>query len=376
MLNRCNNLRKYGIISPFRMEINVRAENDMKKVGIVGHFGFGYNLLNGQTIKVKILLAEFQKQLGRDNTQTVDTHGGIKKVPTMIMNTVRMFGQCENCMVLPAYKGVLIFTPLFSLLNKIYHRKTYYIVVGGWLDSYLAKYKWLEGMLKNYTAICVETTTMKNALERRGFTNIELMKNCKELPKVALEDLPKNYTKPYSLCTFSRVMKEKGIENLVEAVKKVNNKEGRVVFTLDIYGEVWKDYTEEFKAIQEKFPSYITYKGSVNYDQSVETLKNYFALVFPTLFYTEGIPGTIIDAYAAGLPVISSKWESYNDVIEDDITGIGYEFGNDDALLRILEFVQANPQRLEDMKEACLKKAEEFSPAIVVGDFIKKFIEV
>ena len=25
-------------------------------------------------------------------------------------------------------------------------------------------------------------------------------------------------------------------------------------------------------------------KGSVNYDESVETLKNYFALVFPTLF--------------------------------------------------------------------------------------------
>lgn len=347
----------------------------MKKVGIVGHFGFGYNLLNGQTIKVKILLAEFRKQLGQDNTQTVDTHGGIKKVPAMIMNTVRMFGQCENCMVLPAYKGVLIFTPLFSLLNKIYHRKTYYIVVGGWLDSYLDKYKWLEGMLKNYTAICVETTTMKNALERRGFTNIELMKNCKELPKVALKDLPKNYTPPYPLCTFSRVMKGKGIESLVEAVKKVNNKEGRVVFTLDIYGEVWKDYTEEFKAIQEKFPSYITYKGSVNYDQSVETLKNYFALVFPTLFYTEGIPGTIIDAYAAGLPVISSKWESYNDVIEDNITGIGYTFNSDEELLQTLEFVQNNPQRLVDMKEACLKKAEEFSPSVVVGDFIKKFFE-
>ena len=228
-------------------------------------------------------------------------------------------------------------------------------------------------MLKNYTAICVETTTMKNAIERRGFTNIELMKNCKELPKIALKDLPKNYTQPYSLCTFSRVMKGKGVENLVEAVKKVNNKEGRVVFTLDIYGEVWKDYTEEFKAIQEKFPSYITYKGSVNYDQSVETLKNYFALVFPTLFYTEGIPGTIIDAYAAGIPVISSKWESYNDVIEDNITGIGYEFGNDDALVEVLENVRKKPQEVIAMKAACLKKAEEFSPKSIVGEFVRKF---
>lgn len=67
--------------------------------------------------------------------------------------------------------------------------------------------------------------------------------------------------------------------------------------------------------------------------------------MFPTLFYTEGIPGTIIDAYAAGLPVISSKWESYGDVIEDNVTGIGYEFGSDDALVEVLEMIKSNPQK-------------------------------
>ncbi len=94
------------------------------------------------------------------------------------------------------------------------------------------------------------------------------------------------------------------------------------------------------KSYKRHFPEYIKYKGSVNYDESVETLKNYFALVFPTLFYTEEYLGTIIDAYAAGLPVISSKWESYDDVIEDNITGIGYKFGSDDALVEVLENVQ------------------------------------
>lgn len=345
----------------------------MKKVGIVGHFGFGYNLLNGQTIKVKILSEEFQEELGSENVMTVDTHGGIRRIPAMIGNTIAVFKECENCMVLPAYKGVLVFTPLFSLLNIIYHRKTYYIVVGGWLDSYLNKYKWLEKLLKNYTAICVETTTMKNALAKRGFENIELVANCKNLPELSIQDLPRNFTEPYALCTFSRVMKGKGIENLIHAIQKVNEDAGHIVYTLDIYGEVWKDYTNEFKELQKDFPEYIKYKGSVNYDKSVETLKNYFALVFPTLFYTEGIPGTIIDAYAAGLPVISSKWESYDDVIEDNITGIGYEFGNDEALIDTLETIRHDPQKLIDMKEACLRKAKEFSPRVIVGSFIQKF---
>ena len=337
----------------------------MKKVGIVGHFGFGYDLLNGQTIKVKILFHEFQKQLGTESTMAVDTHGGAKKAPAMIAGTIKMFQQCENCMVLPAYKGVLIFTPLFSVLNKIYHRKTYYIVVGGWLDSYLDKYRWLEKQLKNYTAICVETTPMKN--------NIELMANCKELAQLSASDLQHSFEEPYALCTFSRVMKGKGIENLINAIKKVNEKSRSVVYTLDIYGEVWKDYTHEFEELQKHFPEYIKYKGSVNYDESVETLKNYFALVFPTLFYTEGIPGTIIDAYAAGLPVISSKWESYDDVIEDNITGIGYKFGSDDALVETLEMIKSNPQKIIDMKEACLRKAKDFSPKVIVSGFIRKF---
>lgn len=345
----------------------------MKKVGIVGHFGFGHKLLNGQTIKVKILSEEFQNELGSENVMTVDTHGGAKRVPAMIGNTITMFRNCENCMVLPAYKGVLVFTPLFSLLNKFYNRKTYYIVVGGWLDSYLNKYKWLEKLLKNYTAICVETTTMKTALEKRGFKNIELVANCKELPELSVHNLQHSFIEPYALCTFSRVMKGKGIENLIYAIQKVNENAGHVVYTLDIYGEVWKDYTSEFEAMQKQFPDYIKYKGSVDYDKSVETLKDYFALAFPTLFYTEGIPGTIIDAYAAGLPVISSRWESYSDVVEDNITGFGYEFGSDEALIDTLETIKRNPQKVIDMKEACLRKAKEFSPNAIVGSFIQKF---
>lgn len=46
-----------------------------------------------------------------------------------------------------------------------------------------------------------------------------------------------NITKqePLRLCTFSRVMKEKGIEDAVNAVEAVNEYFGRLVYTLDIW---------------------------------------------------------------------------------------------------------------------------------------------
>ena len=48
------------------------------KICIIGHFGFGEELLNGQTIKTKIITNELEKQIGKNNIKKIDTRGGIK----------------------------------------------------------------------------------------------------------------------------------------------------------------------------------------------------------------------------------------------------------------------------------------------------------
>lgn len=78
-----------GLCIVFEWGYSLGWEIRDEKVGIVGHFGFGYDLLNGQTIKVKILFHEFQKQLGTESTMAVDTHGGAKKAPAMIAGTIK-----------------------------------------------------------------------------------------------------------------------------------------------------------------------------------------------------------------------------------------------------------------------------------------------
>lgn len=44
------------------------------------------------------------------------------------------------------------------------------------------------------------------------------------------------------------------------------------------------------------------------------------ALIFPSLWY-EGMPVTLIEAFAAGLPVIASGLGAINDVVRDGETG-------------------------------------------------------
>lgn len=131
-------------------------------------------------------------------------------------------------------------------------------------------------------------------------------------------------------------MKEKGIEDAVEAVTLVNDDFGETVFTLDIYGPVDENQTEWFDKLQTAFPQYVHYRGCVNSDKSVDVLKAYYALLFPTFYDGEGFAGTLIDAFSSGVPVIASDWK-YNPEIVHGNVGIIYPTGNVESLADILK---------------------------------------
>ncbi len=211
---------------------------------------------------------------------------------------------------------------------------------------------------------------MKDALETLDLKNVFIMPNCKKLNILKENELVYNTFEPYRLCTFSRVMKKKGIEDAIIAVEAVNKKIGRIVYELDIYGKIDSNQTEWFEDLRQEFPSFVRYCGCVDADKSVEIIKEYFALLFPTHFYTEGIPGTIIDAYAAGVPVISAKWESFDDVIEDYVTGIGYEFNNINDLKRKLFDIIRSTGQINSLKLNCIKKSKQFLPNKVIKTFL------
>ena len=335
----------------------------MKKICVLGHFGFGENLLNGQTVKTKIVTDELSKQIGLDQVTKIDTHGGIKRLPVLIFKLYKGFLNSENIIVLPAQNGLKIFAPLCVMLNKIFKRKIHYIVIGGWLSSYLDNNNKLEKILKKFDSIYVETSTMEKALKKRGFDNIVLMANFKNLTVLQNEDLISEIRKPYQFCTFSRILKEKGIEEAIDAIEQINKKNERVECKLDIYGQIDESQIEWFENLRKNFPVYISYKGLVPYDKSVEIIKTYYAVLFPTKFYTEGIPGTILDAYAAGVPVVCSKWESFADVVDDEKTGWGYDFFDKKGLYKtLIKIINIREEKYKVIKKDCLKKANNYRP--------------
>ena len=313
----------------------------MKRVCIIGHFGHGENLLNGQTVKTKIVTKEIVKELGKKEVSCIDTHGGVKALISAFRHALIALKYHKNIIIMPAENGLRIFAPLLVLLNLLFHRKLHYVVIGGWLPEFLKKRKKLTKALMSFDGIYVETNTMRKALEAQGFNDVYVMPNFKDLNILKESELVYHHTEPYRLCTFSRVMKEKGIEDAVNAVKTVNEHFGRIVYTLDIYGQVDSAQTEWFNELKSTFPLYIKYGEFVPFDKSVEVLKNYFALLFPTYYEGEGFAGTLLDAMAAGVPVIASDWR-YNPEIVNEKTGYVYPVHDNHAFVTTLISVGNN----------------------------------
>ena len=332
----------------------------MYKVGICGHFGLGKELVNGQTDKTMAVYKALAKAMGEEHIALLDTCGWQKNPVKMLNDCRKLLSRCENIIMMPARNGYKVFPAVFTALNSVYSRKLHYVVVGGWLAEKLQENRALIPPIRKLDRVYVELEQMMGDLHNLGIKNVIYMPNFRETNALAPDELVYSDKEPYRLCTFSRIMKNKGIEEAADAVRFVNNKLGRTVYTLDIFGKVEPDYAERFSEICGEFEDYITYRGFVESDKSTQELKSCFAVLFPTVYDGEGFAGTIIDAFSAGVPVIATAWRYNADIIRNLIDGIVYDPSKPELLGKILLEMAENPEKLNQMKLDCLERAEHF----------------
>ena len=332
------------------------------EVGIIGYFAKGKSKAGGQEAKTCTLSRALQEEYGEQDVLEVDTTNWKNNPFMLLFNMFSMLIKCKNIVILPAQNSLKIFVPFFIHFNSLFHRKIFYSVVGGWLPEQLKRNKSLLKNSKHFSCIFVETKSMKRSLNELGLNNIIVVPNFKYLTPINPEETAISLDYPFRLCTFSRVMKEKGIEDIINAVTEINKKKNRIVFELDIFGKIEEKYQETFNELKANFPSYIRYLGVIEPEKSVDSIKNYFALVFPTHYYTEGVPGTLIDACMAGVPVVCALWGNAEDVFIENKTGWGFEFMNYEALVNTLEKILENPMEFQKMRYSSTLEAYKYLP--------------
>lgn len=332
--------------------------NKRRNVGIIGSV---CDKMDGQTVKTKILYDELTKntdwKIHVANTQYKTTNP-IK----LLLQTIFVILFCKDIFILVSQNGAKFYFPILYYASKILKRRIYHDVIGGSPEDYIEYNPKNEKYLNSFVVNWVETKQMCKDLEKVNIFNAEELPNFKNLNVLSEDNLVMNFTDSIPLCTFSRVMKEKGIEDAIEAVEQVNEKYGRIVYKLDIYGLIEDDYKNRFKDILQESSDAINYRGLVDYDKSVDTVKNYYALLFPTFWFGEGFPGTIVDAFSSGVPVIATDWNANSEIIDDYKTGIIYPNKNLKSLYDCLIWAYQNQNHMLNMRKECLIKAMEYVP--------------
>ncbi|MDI9468639.1 MAG: glycosyltransferase [Bacillota bacterium] len=345
-------------------------------IGIVGHFAQGLVFNDGQTQKTRHLAELLTARYGAERLQLVDTHGWTRR-PWQLWRSCRQVAEdSDHILILPAHNGVRVFVPLFtSIARRHPHLSLSYVVVGGWLPDLVARHPRLLRDLKGFRAILVETTVMLNRLQEMGLENVRILRNMRRFTPLNEEALVYPQTAPWRFAIFSRLNEQKGITDAIDAVLQVNRRlvhegEAEAEVWLDIYGPVEESYRDAFhaalKRAEAEWPGTIRWQGEIPSEKAIETLAGHFALLFPTRYPTEGIPGSIIDAYAAGLPVLASRWQAFSDVVEEGVTGLGYEFGSREALTELILHSIRHAYQINAMRPACLSRSRDFLPESVL----------
>lgn len=336
-------------------------------LSIVGHFAVGQEFNDGQTVKTRNLYNKLVEIYGQDEVDIVDTYNYKKNPLKLLKNCVNAIKNSNNVIILPAKNGVKVFVPLFVRLNKKYNKKLIYAVVGGWLPDVLENNKKLLGSACKLNQVLVETEGMKKRLNDLGMNNVDILLNFKNISVLQEKDLPTLNSEVFKVCTFSRVIKEKGIENAINAVNIVNKKLGKTAFKLDIFGPVGNEYKEDFdKVLNSCNKEWVEYKGVIPSSESVGILKEYNLLLFPTYYFGEGLAGTVIDAYSAGVPVIASDWKYNSEVVKNGITGQIFETKNDKEFAEILEKYYLGEIDIQTIRKNCLEEAKKYTPDIAI----------
>ena len=155
-------------------------------------------------------------------------------------------------------------------------------------------------------------------------------------------------------CLFvGRLTEAKGIAPMLQAWKQLS-----APIELRIAGD--GDMAQAVKEAAAADPR-IKFVGRLPVEKIAEMMGQAAALIFPSVWY-EGLPKTIVEAFARGTPVIASRLGSMTELITDGQTGAHFTAGDADSLAATVARLFANDS-LKKMRPTVREQFESYYTA-------------
>lgn len=223
-----------------------------------------------------------------------------------------------------------------SLDNSFF--KTFWVAFTYYLHKKLGTWKQINKYL--VFSKFMKTLILKSS-KNIEYNQIELKVNAIESTTI------KNHTESNSFVFIGRLSIEKGIKTLLDAFLD------RPDYKLEIYGD--GPLIEEVKNAANNSNN-IQYRGFQNKEVLNQALASSQALIVPSIWF-EGMPMTVLEAYAGGTPVIASKIGVLAEMIINGETGFHFAPGEVESLITILDkFSGLSDQSKQEISKNCIKE--------------------
>lgn len=337
----------------------------MSKIVFIGNLQWG-RVSNAGGVQTKNQL--FLKYI-LSRTKDVRFYDTFNKIPLVSFITSIVYilfaGKTTPVILSVSIKGPYWIAKTFRFFHI--NRRVFYWVAGGDLAITLKGYPPHKLVVYDfYEKVVVQCEYLKRDLEALGLKNCTVVTNFK--PVIFEPSVDKHDNATPRLVYFSRILKEKGIDEIVEVVKSLYRKN----ISIDFYGTLCPPYTKEYF---DRLNSYnIRYLGflDVSKPEGYETLSQYDALIFPTHYVGEGFPGTLLDSFIAGVPVIASDFHANGEVINDGYNGLLIPPLNVEQLSKAIIRISSDVELRRKLRINAIHSASKYDAKTVLDEAFEK----
>lgn len=165
---------------------------------------------------------------------------------------------------------------------------------------------------------------------------------------------------------IGRIMRAKGIDELLNAAKQIKEDQKNVEFHLVGFCE--EGYSEELRELNDS--GIIHYHGQQ--DDVHKFIKDSHATILPS--YHEGTSNVLLESASTGRPILASNVTGCKETFDDGVSGIGFEVKSVKALVSaIQQFLNLPHENKKQMGIASRKKMEqEYDRKLVIKAYLEQ----
>ncbi len=264
------------------------------------------------------------------------------------------------------------------LFKKIY-KKPYIVWCHGFDVYFLWKFKKIISkiVLNSANAVVALTEDMKKEIKKNFKNEILVLPNGVDLEKFKgfskeiVHDKLKIPIEEKVILFVGELKKVKGLEYLIEAFKKINQRFVNSKLLL-VGGGLEKENLENIVK-KNNLQNKIIFVGRIANQEVCEYMIGSDVFVLPSL--SEGFPLVILEAMASGLPIVATKVRGLSEILKDNKNGFLVDPKNSEDLFQRILILLENDQLRKEISNLNKNQAKEYSWEKITKEIEKIYLK-